>query len=469
MTTPKASILVIDDEPDMLEVCRESLLEPAYRTETETSALKALERLREKSFDLLVVDLRMPDMDGIQLLSRARQYDPDILGLIITGHPTIDTAVEAVKQGAFDYLAKPFTPDQLRTAVGKALVQRRVYEENRALRKQLQRSYEVSDVVGQSQAMGELLGLVRKIGPTDTNVLLLGESGTGKELIARCIHWQSLRREYPMVPIDCAALPETLAEAELFGYEKGAFTGAAARTPGLLEIANNGTFFLDEVCELPPNLQVKLLRVLQERQIRRVGGRRQIDVDIRVIAATNRDLNEAVAQGIFRGDLFYRLNTITVRIPPLRERAEDIPLLVNHFIRKFEHPCRKEVEGITPQALDLLCRYPWPGNVRELSNVVERALTLIQTPYLDVCDLPHEMAVTVGGHPALLQDHSSFAAAKREAIRFFEKEFLDKLLSQCSGNVSRAAREASLTRSSLQRLLRRHGLKTQKIRVPPLQ
>lgn len=260
-----------------------------------------------------------------------------------------------------------------------------------------------------------------------------------------------------MVPIDCAALPETLAEAELFGYEKGAFTGASARTPGLLEIANNGTFFLDEVCELTPNLQVKLLRVLQERQFRRVGGRRLIDVDIRVIAATNRDLDQAVAGNGFREDLFYRLNTITVRIPPLRERAEDIPLLVNHFIRKFEQPCRKEIRGISQTALELLCRYAWPGNVRELSNVVERALTLTQGPYLDVPDLPNELTLK-SGNSWDLHNHSSFAAAKREAIHAFETEFLRKVLSENSGNVSRAAREASLTRSSLQRLLRHHRL-----------
>lgn len=261
-----------------------------------------------------------------------------------------------------------------------------------------------------------------------------------------------------MVPIDCAALPETLAEAELFGYEKGAFTGAGARTPGLLEIANNGTFFLDEVCELSPNLQVKLLRVLQERQFRRVGGRRLIDVDIRVIAATNRDLDQAVAGNGFREDLFYRLNTITIRIPPLRERVEDIPLLVHHFIRKFEQPCRKQIKGMVPQALDFLCRYPWPGNVRELANVVERAMTLTQGPYLDISDLPHQMILTSGNGLSQVGNHSSFTAAKREAVRLFESEFLRRVLSENSGNVSRAAREMNLTRSSLQRLLRRHRL-----------
>lgn len=457
MNASQAKILVVDDEPDMLEVCRETLPAPAYHTETETSGLKALDRVREESFDLLVVDLCMPDLDGIELITRARQYDPDIMGVIITGYPTIDSAVRAVKEGAFDYLTKPFGPDQLQIVVEKALAQKRVREENRALRQQLQRSYGFPEVVGQSKALLELLDMVRKIAPTEANVLLVGESGTGKELIARCIHWQSPRRDHPLVPVDPAALPETLADAELFGYEKGAFTGAAARTPGLLEIANHGTFFLDEVCELSLNLQAKLLRVLQERQLRRVGGRRWISVDIRVIAATNHDLERAVAQNTFREDLLYRLNTVTLRLPPLRERVEDIPLLAHHFLKRFAHPGRKEVGGVTPQALDLLCRYRWPGNVREVSNVIERAVALTYGPCLDLCDLPQEM-IQAAARQAPVSNHCRFAVAKRQAVETFEIGFLRRLLVENSGNVSRAARQAGLPRSSLQRLLRRHGL-----------
>jgi DNA-binding NtrC family response regulator len=453
-----ARILVVDDEEDMLEVCQETLEPLGVEVETATVSTRALERLGEKAFDLMIVDLKMPGMDGLQLLGRARELDPEMLVLMITAYPTIETAVEAIKQGAFDYITKPFAPDQLRVTVERALRQKRLRDENLRLRRQLQLSAAAVEIVGRSAAMQAIRELVRRVAPTDSNVLILGESGTGKELVARSIHGQSRRHQGPFVPLDCGALPETLAEAELFGYEKGAFTGAAARTPGLLEIADGGTFFLDEVCELSNALQVKLLRVLQERQFRRVGGRQFFSVDVRIIAATNRNIEKEVREGRFREDLFYRLNTITLHLPPLRERREDIPLLTTHFIQKFARFAPREVKGITPEALDVLAAYPWPGNIRELSNIIERATTLCRSEYIDVCDLPDEL-VQKEKICVRLSSDSTYHRAKHNIIEAFEKDYLSRLLVETDGNITQAARKAGLPRASFQRLIRKYRIK----------
>lgn len=305
--------------------------------------------------------------------------------------------------------------------------------------------------------MQAVLELVERVAPTDANILIVGESGTGKELIARSIHLQSRRQQRPFVPLDCGALPETLAEAELFGHEKGAFTGATTRTPGLLEIADGGTFFLDEVCELTNALQVKLLRVLQERQFRRVGGRQFINVDVRLIAATNRNIEKVVQDGRFREDLFYRLNTITLHLPPLRERREDIPLLVTHFIQKFARFAPREVKGITPEALNALAAHEWPGNVRELSNVIERAVSLCRSDYLDLCDLPDDLAQKERVCVCVSWD-STYHRAKRKIIEAFEKDYLSRLLVETGGNITHAARKAGLPRASFQRLVRKYRI-----------
>jgi DNA-binding NtrC family response regulator len=452
-----AKILVVDDEEDMLEVCQDALSRPTIRVETQSRSRQAVDRLREEPFDLLIADLKMPELDGLDLLKLARELDPEMLVLIVTGYPTVETAVEAIKRGAFDYIIKPFSPDQLRLTVDRALKQKRLREENERLRKQVERAYGPVQIIGHSQVMRDLVDLVRKVAPTDSNVLIVGESGTGKELVARSLHRQSRRVDKPFVPLDCGALPETLAEAELFGYEKGAFTGATAKSPGLLEIAHGGTFFLDEVCELTGALQVKLLRVLQERQVRRVGGRQLIDVDVRIIAATNRDIDRAVKDDSFREDLFYRLNTIAIHVPPLRERKEDIPLLAAHFIEKFSKFTPREVKGITEEALTYLMQYHWPGNVRELSNVIERAVSLARGEYIDACDLPNEL----GRKEKVclpFSSNSSFQRAKREVVESFEREYLSRLLTETGGNVTRAAERAGLPRASFQRLLRKYRI-----------
>ncbi|MBI4470005.1 MAG: sigma-54-dependent Fis family transcriptional regulator [Acidobacteria bacterium] len=455
---PMSRILVVDDEADMLEVCQDTLAVLGVEVETERLATRALERLKGNAFDLMIADLKMPGMDGLELLRQAKELDPEMLVLMITGYPTIETAVEAIRQGAFDYVAKPFAPDQLRVTVERALRQKRLRDENLLLRRQLALISNSVEIVGQSAAIQGVLELMRRVGPTDSNILVMGESGTGKELIARGIHAQSRRQQKSFVPLDCGALPETLAESELFGYEKGAFTGATVRTPGLLEIANGGTFFLDEVCELTAPLQVKLLRVLQERQFRRVGGRQLIAVDVRIIAATNRNVPKEVESGRFREDLYYRLNTIVIHAPPLRERPEDIPLLATHFSQKFAGNSSHKIGGIAPETLQALSAYPWPGNVRELSNVIERAVSLCRGEYVDVCDLPDDLIHTERVCVPLSWEHT-YHRAKREVIEAFEKDYLSRMLLESGGNITQTARIVGLPRTSLQRLVRKYQIR----------
>jgi DNA-binding NtrC family response regulator len=456
---PDARVLAVDDEPDILEVLEEVLTRPGLQVVGERDAARALALLREGPFDLLIADLRMPGMDGLTLLKAAREIVPDLTVLVITAHPAVDTAVEAIRQGAFDYVTKPFEPDQLRMVVDRALAQRRLEWENRFLRRQLAAQAVYQGMVGRSQAMQRVFDLVEKVAPKDANVLVVGESGTGKELIARAIHDRSRRAKGHFVPVDCGALPENLFESELFGHVKGAFTGAVRTSPGLLEFADGGTFFLDEVCEMPPSIQAKLLRALQERQFRRVGGLEQLRADVRIIAATNRDIEQEVLSHGFREDLYYRLNVVKVDVPPLRDRAEDIPVLVASFLERFGREGERPVRGIAPEAMDLLLRYRWPGNVRELQNVIERAVSLTRNDFLLPEDLPD--ALREANREAAPFPLGTFGKARAERTAAFEREYLTSLLIRTKGNVSQAARLGGLARGSLHRLLRRHNLRSE--------
>ena len=448
----------------MAETCRRILTQAGYECLVSTDPAKALLILESESPDLLLTDLRLPGMDGMELLRRALMLDPRRPVIIFTAFATIESAVAAVRQGAFDYLSKPFTIDQLKLAVERALGQRRLALENLHLREQLHEVYSFENIVGRSAALEQVLGVVRKAARSEASILLQGESGTGKELIARAIHANSPRAGGPFVPVDCAAIPETLLESELFGHEKGAFTGALRTKPGLMELAHRGTLFLDEVAELPAPLQAKLLRTLQERSHRRVGGTQTIELDARIVSATNRDLAQLMAAGQFREDLFYRLNVIPIRVPPLRERTGDIPLLVNAFLKHFGHGNGRKLQGLDPEALRLLEAYPWPGNVRELQNVVERACALSDNETIMADDLPEQLR-----HPGAAQGKSDSAIYPVPAITLreararwmdqLESGYLKSLLDRHGGNVSRAARAAGVDRKTFHRLLNKHHVR----------
>ena len=453
-------IVILDDDADIIESCQRVLESAGYPCLTTQNPHEALRLIVSKGPDLLLTDLRMPEMDGFEMLRLAREIDSRMPIVMMTGHATIGSAVEAVKAGAFDYISKPFSIDQLKVVVERALDRRRLELENLHLREQLRGEVGFENIIGHSTALEGIFELVRKVAPTEANILILGESGTGKELIARAIHANSQRATQPFVPVDCASLPENLLESELFGYEKGAFTGATAMKRGLVETANRGTLFLDELGELTLALQVKFLRALQERQVRRVGGTQQIDVDLRIVSATNRNLRTMIVDGRFREDLYYRANVLEIALPPLRERTGDIELLANSFLRKYSSAGR--VNGLEPEAIIALEMYGWPGNVRELQNVIERACALANGEMITLAELPQYLrapgraeneALTGGGTGKL-----TLKEAKRRWLGQLEVSYLAELLKDHGGNVSQAARKAGIDRKTLHRLLTKHGI-----------
>jgi len=453
---PKRRILVVDDEPGMLEVCSDTF-ESLEDTEvvTSTSGAKAVELLKSEHFDLLVTDIRMPDVDGVQVLRDLKQCSPGTAAIVLTAYPMVDTAVASMKLGAADYITKPFRPNDLLALARHLLEASRLGEENRLLQRQVDRRHVFDDFVGKSVAMQKVYEAIEHVAGSDVDVLILGETGTGKELAARSVHRRSRRAKQRFVPVDCGAIPDNLFESELFGHERGAFTGADSRNLGLLEYASSGTFFMDEIAELPSPVQAKLLRVLQERQVRRVGGRQLIDVDVRVIAATSRDLDALVRERRFREDLYYRVKVACIQLPPLRDRREDIPLLVENFVERFAPESVKGKVSVDPDVLDVLGRQSWPGNVRELLNVVRRSLANLRGSELTVDELPEELVTgRDAGGPAV----GTFFAEREARIDVFEREYLDALLGQCAGDVTKAAREAQLPRGTFYRLLKKHGL-----------
>jgi len=456
-------ILILDDEPDAAKSWMQILEAAGYRCLATTEPEQALRLLESEHLDLLLTDLRMPGMDGMEMLRQARKIDQHIQVVMLTGYASLESAVAAVKAGAFDYLSKSFSNDQLRLAVERALTKRRLELENLHLREQLRGVFGFENIVGHSAMLQQVIELVRKAARSEANILILGESGTGKELIARAIHANSSRAALAFVPVDCASLPENLLESELFGYEKGAFTGAVGAKQGLMEAAHHGTLFLDELGELPLRLQVKLLRVLQERRIRHVGGTREIDIDMRIVSATNRDLRALVAAGKFREDLYYRVNVIDIVLPPLRERAGDIELLAASFLRRYGESGQTAVKGFEPEAMIALETYSWPGNVRELQNVIERACALADSEMITLGELPLHLR-TPARHassppPAEVTSKLTLKEAKERWIGHLEAAYVADLLKQEGGNVSEAARKAGVDRKTLHRLLNKHGIR----------
>jgi DNA-binding NtrC family response regulator len=457
-------ILVVDDEPDMVENCTRILRRAGYRVLATTDPERALAMVESERPDVLLTDLKMQPLDGMELMRRAHEVDPTLPIIMITAFGSIESAVAAIKAGAFDYLPKNFSVDELTVDVERALRQRALGVENRNLRAQLAVALGLENVIGRSPAMAQVFELVKKAARSEANILVLGESGTGKELIARAIHANSPRAPHAFIPVDCAALPENLLESELFGHEKGAFTGAIRTKPGLMELADGGTLFLDEIGELPMGLQSKLLRVLQERQIRRVGGTELVNVNTRVVSATNRDIRDAIVKGQFREELYYRINVIEIRLPPLRERAGDIPLLVHAFLRRYG---QGRVQACDPEAMTALEAYRWPGNVRELQNVIERACALADGDAIMRPDLPdHVLGDGVGGNVSPLPEDVKLDSselplkdAKEQWMGVLEARYLRQLLERHDGNISAAAKTAGIDRKTFHRLVTKHGIR----------
>ena len=455
----KPRVLIVDDEPDVVANWREVLDQEGYPCVTAIDGAHGLKLLESEHPDLVLTDLWMPQIDGMTILSRAVELDPDTVVIMITGHGTVQSAVEAMRAGAFDYLLKPLpSNDTLRLAVRRGADRRRLLEENRRLREPLASRVGFETLVGTSAKMVAVLDLVQKAARSESNILIQGESGTGKELIARAIHANSPRASEVFVPLDCAALQDTLLESELFGHERGAFTGADRMKPGMIEVADRGTLFLDEIGELPMALQAKLLRALQERQIRRVGGTKFLDVDMRLVSATNRDAAELVRKNEFREDLFYRINVITISLPPLRERTGDVPVLAYHFLRRHGRNRERPLEGIDPDAVALLEAYPWPGNVRELQNAIERACALADGPTVRPRDLPEHIRGRGRPAPIAARGDLTFRDARESWLRAFAPEYLTDLLRRHAGNVSQAAKAADLDRKTLHALLAKYGV-----------
>lgn len=465
----RETILVIDDESDMLENCERVLGREGYCCVALKSAEGLTEILKKESPDLVLTDLKMPGKDGMEVLREVKAAYPDVAVLLFTAFATVETAVAAIKEGAHDYIPKPFSNDQLLIAIDKALRERRLKKENIELRQKLGLLYGLDKIVGTSPKLRGVLELVKKVAPTEANILIVGESGTGKELIARVIHLNSKRKDGPFVPVDCASLPEHLLESELFGHEKGAFTDAHGARPGIFEYANGGTIFLDEIGDMPLSLQAKLFRVLQERQVRRLGANRLTPVDVRIISATNKDLKKEVEAKRFREELYFRLNVITLQLPPLREREGDVALLAKHFLSRFGAAADKKIRSISPRAMKALEGYLWSGNVRELQNIIERAVTLAETDAIVEADLPESLlksSLSSETSSPLSQDLGEgstdglalYKEAKKQKLFEFDKKYLEALLAKHGGNVSRAADEAGIDRKTIHRMIGRYGL-----------
>lgn len=456
----KSRILVVDDEESIREFLEIMLKKEGYEVTVAEDGQKAIDFLAKKSFDMVISDLQMPNVTGIELLRSVRDQYPDLLFMMITAFGTTETAVEAMKLGAYDYITKPFKIDEVRINIANALRSKNLEVENRSLKKEMTREYSFQSLVGNSDAMHRIYEMIKRVSQTPTNVLITGESGTGKEMVAKAIHFNGPLKDRPFVTVNCGAIPESLMESEMFGHKKGSFTGAVVDKSGLFEVADGGTLFLDEVGELPVSIQVKLLRAIQERVIRRVGGTDDTKVDVRIIAATNRDLEDMVKKSEFRQDLFYRLNVINIKTPSLRERPEDVPLLANHFLQKYNNRLTKSIGGISAEAMDLLKKYDYPGNVRELENIIERTVALeggatilpeslpafVNTPSGRKLASSHEIQVTEDG---LDLD---------KVMGQIEKELLIKAIHAAGGVKKRAAKLLNITFRSMRYRVEKYNL-----------
>jgi two-component system response regulator HydG len=444
------TILVVDDETSQRELLEMVLSEEGYSVETASNGEEAVKKISDRFYNLVVMDLKMPGMGGLQALKEIKQISPTVQVLIITAYASVDSAVDAMRSGALNYLTKPVDLEELKIQVEKTMEFSDLIAENVALRAQVEGGFQASEIIGESLKLVEIFETLKMVAPTDATVLILGESGTGKELIADAIHLNSPRAKGPMVKVNCAALPETLLESELFGHEKGSFTGATSRREGRFKLADGGSLFLDEIAEMSLLLQAKLLRVIQTKTFERVGGTESIEVDVRLIVATNRDLEVEVQEGRFREDLYYRLNVIPVTLPALRERREDIPLLADHFLKKIAERNRKNIRGFSPQAVDMLMRSRWKGNIRELENVIERALIMTRGEYIQPEDLPANIRDQ--------ENMESIGVTPGRPLSEVEKEAIIQTLQLTGANRTEAAKLLGISRRTLQYKLKEYGI-----------
>ncbi len=443
-------ILIVDDEPSVCNSLGEWFLEDGFNVETAQNGEIALQKMHGNTFDIILLDIKMPGMDGITLQKKIREIDPNIIVIIMTAFASVETAVEALKLGAFDYITKPFDPDDLSRLVRNAIKQKDLSDENVQLKDQITELRGMDEIVGTSDKIREVMEMVHTVAETDSTVLIRGESGTGKELVARAIHSHSKRRYLPIVAVNCGAIPETLLESELFGHEKGAFTGAQYRRKGRLEMAHGGTLFLDEIGDISPKMQVDLLRVIESKRFTRLGGTTEVQVDFRLVFATNKNLEKLVEDGLFREDLYYRINVFTIVIPPLRERRADILPLARHFIGKYARAMGRPQKSISPEAEAILLRHPWPGNVRELENAIERAMVVGKKPAVAAEDLPLQV------------NNSNHAAGETQTLEELEKQHIIKVLGEAAGNVTQAAGVLGIDRVTLYNKLKKYKISRDK-------
>jgi len=449
----QTKILIVDDELVIRESLSDWLCESGYYVEAVENGSKALEKVREIKWDILLVDLKMQGMDGIEVLTEVRKISKDIPIIIITGYPTVDTAVEAMKEGAYDYIIKPFNPEEIDLIIRNIIAHQKLVKENIFLRKELKQRYQFKDIIGKSRVMQDVLALVKTVAVSNSTVLIRGESGTGKEIIARAIHSSSPRDGMPFIAVNCAALPETLLETELFGHEKGAFTGAVSQRKGKFELADKGTIFLDEIGDMTQKTQAHLLRVIEEKEFCRIGGTKPVKVDVRIISATNKNLEQMIEDGSFREDLYYRLNVVSIEAPPLRKRKEDIPLFVEHFLKKYSIENKKDISFIDEDALALLIQHDWQGNVRELENAIERAVVITKKDFISSDELP-----------ALIKKKNTNIAKTHDienanlSLNEIEKEHILHILEIVEWNIKKAAGILKIDRTTLYNKMKKYGI-----------
>jgi DNA-binding NtrC family response regulator len=438
-------ILIVDDDLIVRDSMGNWLQEEGYSVDTIDNGYDGLEKIKTDTYDLAVVDIKMPGMDGIELLKLSKEIYPDLPILVMTAYASVDTAVQAMKDGAFDYIVKPFDPESVSQVIERAVRYKMLEKENILLKRELEKKYGFDEIIGKSKKMEEIFELIRTVAESEAVVMIRGESGTGKELIARAIHANSKRKYGPLVALSCGALPDSLLESELFGYEKGAFTGAEYSRKGRIEMASGGTLFLDEIGDISPKTQVDLLRVLQEKQIYRLGSTKSVKVDIRIISATHRNLEEDAREGKFREDLYYRLNVVTINVPPLRERSEDIPLLANHFLHKYTMANSKKINGISGEAMEILIGYQWPGNIRELENVIERSVVVCKSDEITSQDLSE-----------VVQKGKKMAPAR--TLNESEKSHISQILDENNWNISKSAAELNIDRATLYNKIKKYKI-----------
>lgn len=459
------NILIIDDEPLIRLSISDALKIEGYNIQSAESGGEGLEAIKKSAYDVIITDLKLPEVDGLQILKACKQYSPRAKILMITAYATVETAVEAMKQGAYDYITKPFSMDELILVVKHLIELRDLEDENIYLKEKIGDRYDFSSIIAKSAKMRDIFEKIKVVSQSDATVLISGESGTGKELIANAIHYNSLRKDEAFVKVSCAALPETLLEAELFGHEKGAFTGAIKQKKGRFELAHKGTLFLDEIGEISPTMQVKLLRVLQEREFERLGGTETINVDVRIICATQRDLKKEAQKGRFREDLYYRLNVVPIHLPPLRERKEDILILVDHFLDYYAKQANKPIKSLSLEVRELLLKYDFPGNVRELENSIERAVTLCRDGEIQPWDLPEDICSCCdAGFKVANRLH--FSEPLTDAMSVFEKQYISRVIEEAKGNKTLAARILGISRKTLWEKCKQYGMMKDKEDIP---